>query len=293
MEPASAQRTTQPKISFVIPNWNQKDLLEKCISSIYATTTIFSPEVIVVDNGSTDDSIAFVGEAFPDVRWIRNAANLGFAKATNQGAEAATGDVLLLLNNDVVLLEGCAHTLVCFLENTPGAGAAAPLLCYPDGRLQISCRRFPTAASLLLEFLGINRVGPCHRWKLTAEEHRAGGIVQQPMASVLAVTRACWSDVGPMDEIFPLFFNDVDWCYRLYRYTDYSIYLCPEARALHCEGASTRLLGFRRRIAFFQGLLRFYRKHLSATSSSLLFHAPVVSIMLCLAWGIISAYATC
>jgi len=284
---------SHPRISFIIPNWNQKTFLETCISSIYSTTA-FPLEIVVVDNGSTDGSVTVVGTSFPDVKWIRNAANLGYARATNQGAEASTGDVLILLNNDVVLLDDCVHTIVSLLEKTFDAGAAAPLLCYPDGRLQISCRRFPTPASLLLEFLGITRVGPYRRWKLTTEEHHAGGIVQQPMASVLAVTRACWSAVGPMDERFPVFFNDVDWCYRLYRSTDYKIYLCPGARALHYEGASTRLLGFRRRIAFYRGLLRFYRKHLSlAASSSLLFRMPIVSAALWLTSGMIFSHATC
>lgn len=279
------QGTSHPRISFIIPNWNHKAFLGKCISSIYSTTAL-PLEIIVVDNGSTDDSVTFVGTSFPDVKWIQNAVNLGYARATNQGAEAAKGDILILLNNDVVLLDGCVHTLVSFLERTSDAGAASPLLWYPNGELQISCRRFPSPPSLLLELFRIHKLGPYRRWKLTAEEHLEGGVVQQPMASVLAVTRDCWNAVGSMDERFTVFFNDVDWCFRLYRSTDYRIYLCPGARALHHAGASTKFLGLRKRLAFIQGLLRFYRKHLSAATFSLLCRAPIVSIALWLTSGI-------
>jgi hypothetical protein len=97
--------------------------------------------------------------------------------------------------------------------------------------------------------------------KLTAEEHLAGGKVQQPMSSALMVKRECWNAVGPMDERFFVFFNDVDWCYRLYKYTDYKIYLYPKARAVHHEGASVKRLGYKKRIELYKGLLRFYRKH--------------------------------
>jgi GT2 family glycosyltransferase len=97
--------------------------------------------------------------------------------------------------------------------------------------------------------------------KLTVEEHLSGGEVLQPMASVLMVRRECWDAVGPMDERFPIFFNDVDWCCRLYKNTGYKIYLCPEARAIHHEGASVKRLGYKKKFELWRSLLRFYRKH--------------------------------
>jgi hypothetical protein len=67
--------------------------------------------------------------------------------------------------------------------------------------------------------------------------------------------------VGPLDEKFPFFFNDVDWCYRLYKNTNYKIYLYPEAKAIHHYGASVKRLGYKKKIEFYKGLLRFYFKH--------------------------------
>lgn len=218
-------------------------------------------EVIIIDNASTDGSSEYIKNVFSTVKWVQNKKNLGYARAVNQGVDTARGEILFLLNNDVRLITDTIEKLLLFLIEHPDAGAVAPLLYYPDGRLQLSCRRFPTPQSLLLEFLGIEGIGSFKRWKLTLEEHLRGGIVPQPMASALMIKRDCWEAVGPMDERFPIFFNDVDWCYRLYKHTNYKIYLYPEAKAIHNHGASTNLLGRRKKIEFYRGLWRFYRKH--------------------------------
>ena len=257
-----------PRVSFIIPHWNHRQLLAECIASIGDTAGELSREVIVVDNASSDDSAAYVRENFPEVMWIQNDTNSGYAKAVNQGVERARGSLLFLLNNDVRLMEHCTQRLMGFLAAHPRAGAVAPLLCYPDGRTQVSCRRFPTPSALLLEFLGTDRVGPFRRWKLREEEHVSAGMVPQPMASALMVKRECWEGVGPLDEAMPLYFNDVDWCYRLYRDTPWQIFLVPEARAFHHGGASAGRLGVRRKIAFYRGLARFYRKHFPFSAGS-------------------------
>lgn len=248
-------------ISFIIPHWNHKELLYECLQSIYINNTYLPHEIVVVDNASTDGSAEFIKNAFPNIIWIQNNANLGYAKAINIGIRHSKGNFLFLLNNDVKIIDNAASILSLFLINTIDAGAVAPLLYSQEGRIRSSCRVFPTPSSLLLEFLGIERVGSFRKWKLNTEEHLNAGIVQQPMASALMVKRECWEAVGPMDEKFPIFFNDVDWCYRLYKNTNYKIYLCHEARVIHHEGASVNLLGYRKKIEFYKGLLRFYLKH--------------------------------
>jgi GT2 family glycosyltransferase len=248
-------------VSFIIPNWNHKQLLFECISSVFDATGTTSGEVIVVDNASTDGSAEYIKGSFPNVVWVQNDINYGYAKAVNQGVKLSKGDFLFLLNNDITLADGSVSKLLSFLIDNPDAGAAAPQLYYPDGRMQISCRRFPTLPALLLEYLGIDRAGRYRRWKLKAEEHLGTRMVRQPMASALMVKRKCWDTVGPMDEGFPILFNDVDWCYRLYANTPYRIYLFPEAKAVHHKGASVKRLGYKKRVIFYRGLIRFYRKH--------------------------------
>ncbi len=248
-------------VSFIIPNWNHRQLLSECISSICSTAAKMSHEIIVVDNASTDDSAESIRKIYPHVIWIQNKTNLGYAKAVNHGVKSSRGNFIFLLNNDVKLLDDAVEKLLSFLRDNPDAGAVAPSLYYPDGRLQISCRRFPTPSALLLEFLGISKFGSFKKWKLDAEDHHETRVVSQPMASALMIRRDCWTSVGLLDKRFRIFFNDVDWCYRLYKNTAYRIYLYPEAKAIHHYGASADLLGRRKRIDWYKGILRFYVKH--------------------------------
>jgi hypothetical protein len=248
------------KISFIIANYNGRGLLADCLASIYASEGFYEKEVIIVDDASTDDSRR-LENSYPGLSWLQNEINSGYAATTNRGCAAAGGDYLFLLNNDVRLYPDTAEKLAAFLEEHAEAGAAAPLLYYPDGRLQISCRRFPTPAALLLEKINLNALGRFRRWKLPTGEHLAGGVVAQPMAAALLIKRRCWEDVGPLDEDFPIFFNDVDWCYRLYKHTPYSIRLLPAAGAVHHEGATVNRMGYKKKVAFYKGLIRFYAKH--------------------------------
>ena len=249
------------KISFIILNWNHKQLLKECVLSIINTAANITHEIIVVDNASIDGSRALIKDKFPDIILIENEVNLGYAKAVNQGGRIAKGEFLFLLNNDIRLLEGAIHSLISFLYRNSSAGAAAPSLYYPDGRFQVSCRRFPSLPALILEYLGIEKFGGLRKWKMDIEEHMNTSVVPQPMAAALLIRRDCWNKVGYMDEGFPIFFNDVDWCYRLYKNTEYKIYIYPEAKAVHHEGASIKRLGFKKKVVFYKGLLRFYIKH--------------------------------
>jgi len=248
-------------ISIIIPSWNQRALLGECITSIVNTKCSLPNEIIVVDDASSDDTVEYLRNNFPEVILIKNSTNEGYAKAVNKGASLAKGDFLFLLNNDVVLTEGAIERLVSFLSGHPDAGAVAPLLVYPDGRLQISCRRFPAPAALMLEKLRINKVWRMKRWKLTHEEHLRGGSVPQPMASALMIRRKCWDAVGPMDERFPIFFNDVDWCFRVYKDTPYIIALDTGIKVIHHLGATVNMLGWKKKKEFYKGLVRFYLKH--------------------------------
>ncbi|MBF0607137.1 MAG: glycosyltransferase family 2 protein [Candidatus Magnetobacterium sp. LHC-1] len=249
------------KVSFVIPNWNQGQLLKELVESIDASVGELDKEIIVVDNASADGSEGLVVGAHPHVFWISNKVNEGYAKATNKGAWLSTGDFIFLLNNDVVLQPDTVIRLLECLDNHPRAGAVAPVLYYPEGGLQITCRNFPSPIALVLEKMQIAKLGPFRKWKLTHKEHLCCNTVLQPMASALLIRRQCWQEVGALDERFPIFFNDVDWCYRLYKETKHVIMLCPQATAVHHEGASIKRLGYKKRIELLRGLSTFYLKH--------------------------------
>lgn len=249
------------RVSYVIPNWNGRDMLLKCVASIERQEGVDEKEIIVIDNASKDGSREALRAACPGAVLKSNSVNEGYAKATNKGVALCTSELIFLLNNDVVLYPETTYKLIGCLGEDPKAGAAAPLLYYPDGRFQISCRRFPSPLALVLEKLGLPRIGPFRKWKWTEKEHFTRNIVEQPMASALLLKRGTWDSVGSLDEGFPIFFNDVDWCYRLYRKTHYTIRLCREARAVHHEGASVNRMGIIKKVVFIRGLIRFYLKN--------------------------------
>ncbi len=129
-------------ISVVIVNRNTADLLIRCLAHVYASDLPHPPEVIVVDNGSTDDSVKRVEEAYPEVIAIEAGRNLGFAAANNRAFEKASGRFMLLVNTDAMLEKDCASKLLKLMENDPRIGMAGPQLLNDDGSPQTSLRRF-------------------------------------------------------------------------------------------------------------------------------------------------------
>jgi hypothetical protein len=252
-------------LSVVIVNWNTRDLLRACLASVRAglADSPLSAEILVVDNASSDGSAARVAAEFPEARLFANRENVNYAGGNNQGIAAAAGDFLLLLNPDTEVPVGAVDALVQFLRDHPHAGAAAPALVYPDGRLQPSVRGFPTPQALFGELSGLGRLFPRSAWAA----YRAAGLpsdrpspVDQPMASAFLVRKTALDQVGAFDEQFPLFFNDVDLCFRL-KQAGWEIWYDPRVRVVHVGGASTRQVRPEAIRRSHEGLRRFYEKH--------------------------------
>src|SRR5438067_729034 len=136
-------------VSVCIANWNCRDLLRACLESLQDQPQGARLETIVVDNASQDGAAAMVARDFPEVVLVRNAENVGFARANNQAAGRARGRYLFFLNNDTVVPAGALRRLVAFADAHPEAGLIGPRLRDADGRWQISYRDRPTVAALL------------------------------------------------------------------------------------------------------------------------------------------------
>lgn len=221
-------------------------------------------ETIVVDNASADDSAEMVRTEFPDVRLIANTTNQNYAAGTNQALTAATGDFLLLLNPDVEFTAGALDALVTCLVTHAEDGAVAAKLVYPDGRTQASVRGFPEPWPLLYDIVGLARLFPRSQrfaaYRQTFFDYEADGPAPQPMASCFLISRTALKKVGSMDERFPLYFNDVDWCLRCWD-VGLGIRYCAEAVVIHKHGGTTRRV---RKAAVWEShraLLRLYEKH--------------------------------
>lgn len=253
------------RLSILLVHWNTKDDLRDSLIALQKYPyTQGEQEVIVVDNASEDGSAEMVRESFPEVCLIANPTNELYARGVNQCAEAATGDLLLLLNPDAQVQPGTLDTLAAFLDTKPDAAAVAPKLVHDDGKVQSSVRGFPTPVALLGEFLLLSRVWKSSRtwaaWRMPWFDYETAGEAPQPMASCFLIRREAWAKVGPMDERFPLYFNDADWCLRAYN-SGYRIYYTPDAAAKHGYGGTTKRV---RRVSVWESrraMLRFLGKH--------------------------------
>lgn len=249
----------------VIVNWNTCGYLRQCLQSLSAEAQSSSQaEVIVVDNASTDGSAEMVRQEFPWVKLVANSRNAGYAKGNNQGILLAEGRYVLLLNPDTVVPTGALGKLIAWMDSHPDVGAVGVRLLNPDGSVQPSCRSFPEPAYLLYESLGLTLLFPRSRrfgaYRMTWFRHDREMDVDQPMGSALAIRRETVEDVGLLDEEFPIFFNEVDWCYRA-RQKGWRIMFTPEVEIVHYGGRSTSQVRLSAILESHRSLVRFYRKH--------------------------------
>ncbi|MBM3474304.1 MAG: glycosyltransferase family 2 protein [Armatimonadetes bacterium] len=251
-------------LSICILNWNTREYLRACLQSIRDTRGDLEPEVIVVDNASSDGSAEMVREEFPEVALIANAQNLKYARGNNQALEQATGTFRLLLNPDVVIQPGALAELLAAMDRHPRAGAVAPRLMNPDGSPQSSCRSFPHPAAILYEAIGLSKLFPRSRrfaaYRMGWWDHNDERTVDQPMASALMLRSEALDEVGLFDEGFPMFFNDVDLCRRLWD-ARWEVWFTPGAQVIHHVGASTRQVRREMVAESNRSLLRYYEKH--------------------------------
>ncbi len=226
-------------ISVSIVSWNTRELLDQCISSIYAASDDMNVEIIVVDNSSSDGSQQMTKEKYPCVRLVENSANLGFPRANNQAFELSTGRYFLLLNPDTVCLPGSLNGMVRFLDQNPCAGVVGPLVRNPDGTLQHSWSRFPTIWS---EFKGrLNRsISGLSHVPQTAKDTIAIGPFQTDWVGgcCLLIRRSAVEKVGQMDESFFMYSEETDWCFRL-KQAGMEVWVEPAAEIVHIGGQSS------------------------------------------------------
>ncbi len=262
------------RLSICIVNWNTRDYLRECLAALmkYPPQGV-ETELIVVDNASGDGSAAMAAQEFPHAIVIANSNNRGYAEGNNQALERATGEYLLLLNPDVVVHSESLTRAVAFMTVHPEAGALGCRLMELDGGTQRSLRSFPDPAPVLWEFLGLSRLFPRSRrfgaYRMTWFDYNSLIEVDQPMGSFLLLTRAAFERVGLMDPQFPIFFNEVDWCWRAKREYGIRIYYAPEVAVTHYGGGSTRQVKASMTRESHRSLLRFYEKHYTSLAAPL------------------------
>lgn len=220
----------------VIVNWNGRELLKKCLSSLFVNTSDISCRVVVVDNASLDDSADMVQQCYPQVKLFRNSANVGFSKANNRGIRYALQNgakYVMLLNNDVEITDKkWLQDFTTVINSDSKIGIVGCKLVFPDRTLQ--------HAGGLVKLRGPYHRGECE--KDTGQYDRVE-LVDYVTGAALMIKAEVIRNVGLLDEGFsPLYYEDTDWCVRAHLY-GYGIAYTPKPTLIHHCGASSNKLG--------------------------------------------------
>ena len=283
-------------ISIIIVTFKSADLIEKCLSCIKKNENSFKIELVIIDNNSNDDTLLNIRKFSSQnhrnltIKVIENSENTGFAYAVNQGLTEACGDFILLLNPDVFLFNGFLKQAVGSLNEDCEMGLIAPQHLSLKNEIIPSCREFPGYSILLWEITGLsilfNRSKIFGRWRMGYFDHKSVREVDQPMASCLLGKKEVIDKIGPMDERFTIFFNDVDWC-RRFKEKGYKVIFNPEIKIYHLVGHSVRQKKYsmilHSHFEFYLYLKKYYKKWwhklLNLLSGSVLFVTAFIRII--------------
>jgi GT2 family glycosyltransferase len=251
--------------SAVILNYNTRELTSQCLASFAPALHQRGWQIIVVDNGSSDGSVEALQAQYPFTEIVRSERNLGFAGGNNLGLRQAVGQVVFLMNSDVLAAADTLQALAHQFELRPDAGAISAGLRTSSGEAQaFAYGDDPTLVYLLRRGSRARlRRGPLHRWD-----------VDQPIetewvsGACVAVRREVIQQVGILDERFQLYFEDNDWCLRM-RQAGWKVIYDPRFTVTHLGGQSQP----QRRVAsqlYYQSMIKFYAKHYGAFKTLLL-----------------------
>ncbi|MDD5232381.1 MAG: glycosyltransferase family 2 protein [Syntrophales bacterium] len=258
------ENSNRPDASAIVLNWNTRDLLLNCLRSIVRGSGRLDIEIIVVDNGSVDGSPESVEKLFPRVRLIRNESNHGFARANNAGIGISSGKYLCLINSDVVVAESCIPAMFDYMESKPKVGLLGPQIINGSGEVQRSCMGFPTVWNSFCRALALDSFFPRSKrfggQLLTYWPHDTSREVDVVNGCFWMVRRAALETVGPLDENFFIYAEDIDWC-RRFRSKNWKVAFYSEAQAVHLGGASSARMPVRFYLEMHRANLQYWKKH--------------------------------
>lgn len=263
-----------PQISIIIVNYKVKDLLDKCLESLFEFNKNIDLDVIVVDNNSDDGSEDMVHTKYPQVRYIQSGGNLGFAKANNIGYREAKYDYVLLLNPDTEFIEADSiKKLIELFDARENIGTLACKLLNSDSTLQPSCRMLPTLSSQIFVLLKIHNFFPrlipaIRKYYMLDFDYNSEKCVDQVMGAFLLTHKSVIQNLDNvlLDEDYWLLFEEVDLCARIKSH-GYDTIFTPITSIKHHKGESFKQEKIlRNQKTFNASLLKYFKKHKSKLS---------------------------
>lgn len=259
-------------LSVIIVNYNVRAFLEQCLYSLQAALKGIEAEVWVVDNASSDDSVAFLQPLFKQVKWIKNPINEGFGKANNRALALATGKFVLFLNPDTLLPEDCLEKCLQFMHAQKDAGALGIKML--DGRgkfLPESKRAFPGPVTSFCKLVGLAALFPKSRFfaryylgNLSPDNNHPVDVLA---GAFMLVNKQVLDITGGFDERFFMYGEDIDLSYRINKTLlpggvgHWKNYYFAEAPIIHFKGESTKKGSLNYVLMFYKAMVQFVKKH--------------------------------
>ena len=252
------------KLSIVIVNYNVRYYLEQCLLSVEKALSGVCGEVFVVDNNSSDNSIAYLKGRFPWVRYIENSQNVGFSSANNQAIREARGEYVLLLNPDTFIGESTLRECIDFMDKNPQAGMCGVGMLKVDGSFAPESRRgVPTPFVAFCKMSGLGFLFPKSRlfgrYYMQYLNKQSINPIEIVSGAFMFVRKAALDQVGLLDESFFMYGEDIDLSYRVLK-AGYQNYYLP-THILHYKGESTKKDTLKYVNAFHKAMIIFFKKH--------------------------------
>lgn len=252
-------------LSILIINWNTRDMLRDCLTSVFdSAPKAHSFEVIVVDNASEDGSQGMVRNEFPQVTLIVNNENRGFAAANNQAMAIASGANILLLNSDTLVHGDVLQKSLSYMDAHWSVGAMGCRVLNSDGTLQHSTSQFPSFLNLAFQTFGFDRVTgipALRKYRMLDWDRQSERYVETISGCYLLVRKQCIDAVGLFDEDFFFFGEETDWCRRI-REAGWHVAYAPVGAITHLGGGSSGSLNHKRDLMLSEATVRLHRKHI-------------------------------
>lgn len=255
------------QISIIIVNYKVKFFLEHCLQSVVKASEGLETEIFVVDNYSRDGSEEMVQSRFPQVRWIGNTENNGFARANNQAVYKSSGEYILYLNPDTIVPEDGLKKSLDYMDKHEDVGALGCRLI--DGRGQFlpeSKRGFPSAPVAFFKITGLSQLFKhsklFNRYHLGYLPEMETNEVDVLVGCFMFCRRSVISKVGSFDEDYFMYGEDIDLSYKISKAGFKNVYF-PEVTVIHYKGESTSKGTLNYVKMFYKAMIIFARKHLS------------------------------
>ncbi|MFH1453373.1 MAG: glycosyltransferase [Armatimonadota bacterium] len=259
-------------LSIIIVNYNTKEEVKRCLTSIYENPPGGHFEIFVVDNNSSDGSADAVEENFKQVNLIQNDKNVGFASANNKVLKDLSTKYVLLLNPDTVILPGAIDKMIDFMEKNPKAGACGSRLVNENAKLQPSCEMFPSMKGELLKTFYLDQLFGktryMQKYTLIGWDHNKSRSADWITGACFMLRKEAFDDIGLMDENYFLYYEDVEWCYKL-KQKGWEVHFLADVEVIHSQGRSTKPILAKSILISYLSRYYFFKKNYGINSAKM------------------------